>query len=279
MGSKSQATKKCLICKRSSEKILCVRCRKNPFTVEDARLEASKKKLNTIFKILYSGDFAKIKNKNNEKFWDKHFTKELSLKDQDKMTKEKIKILISLIPKKKVKLLDVGFGQGYFEEEIINQNLKVEITGIDISLSAVMRARKKFKGTYFYGNLLNTRKKFKKNSFDVISAIEVIEHISPENIFDFFDSLKTLLKPDGVILISIPINEGLRNKTKNPSGHVRDYRFEILAKELELSGFTVSKKKVLYAFEDNYHLKSFLAKFLINRWQPNNLTLKAVKSS
>jgi len=279
MKSKSQQVKGiCLTCKKESEKVLCNTCSKNPFSVEAARIIAARNGSDEIFRSLYSKNYAEIKNINNRNFWDKKFNNKSQLIDQDRMTKDKIKILVSFLSPSRTQLLDLGFGQGYLEEEVVSNNIRVDITGIDISKAAVTRAKRKFKGRFIHGNLDNIEKKFKKNSFDIVSAVEVLEHVSPSKIFNLYKKIYNILKKNGTLLISVPINEGLSLNSKNPSGHVRSYSPEILVKELEMSGFRVLSTHVLYAFENNYLLKSKIAKILKNRWKPNSLIVKAIKN-
>lgn len=267
----------CFLCQKKSTLFLCSSCIKNPFLVEDAREKAARLTDPSHFISLYSKSLSEISNKNTKNFWDTHFEKELTLKDQDRMTREKIKKMATLLPTKKLRLLDIGFGQGYFEEQLESARKEYEITGIDISSEAVARAKRKFGGEFIHGDLHRIGTRFHKKSFDVIVAIEVIEHISPKNIFAFFKDVHGLLKAGGTLIISTPLNEHLRTLRKNPSGHVRDYRIAILRKELELSGFEISDVSTFYAFNKFYSLKKLLAKLLRNRWEVNNVVMKAVK--
>ncbi|MGE5042230.1 MAG: class I SAM-dependent methyltransferase [Candidatus Levyibacteriota bacterium] len=224
---------------------------------------------------MYKKGYAEIKNVNTKKFWDTSFAKELSFQEQDEMTKRKIDKLVSFIPKENIKLLDLGFGQGYIEERLQHKNILTQTTGIDISASAVKRAKKKFKGEFLEGDVLRAKKILKGKKFDVITAIELIEHISPKDIFTFFKDIRTLLNPEGLLLISTPMNEGLQDSQDNPSGHVRDYRVATLKKELELSGFEVTEVSLYIAFPKNYAVKNFIAKIFPNRWKANNIVIKA----
>lgn len=280
MRTKSQGSiNSCFLCSKKTHKnLLCKSCGSNPFSVEDSRTKAAKQGDEKTFKNLYSKKYPSIHNLNSQRFWNNHFHKELNLKDQDMMTKDKIKKITSFLPVKEFKLLDLGFGQGYLEEEIEKHRNDVSIHGLDISTDAVARAVKKFRGKFIHGDILRLRKTaYKRNFFDVITAIEVIEHISPENIFMFYRSVSSLLKPNGIFIISTPLNEHLKGKSVNPSGHVRDYSIEILKMELELSGFKIISFSTFYAFKKNYSLKKMLTKILRNRWEPNNIVICAKK--
>lgn len=251
---------------------------KNPFFVEDLRLSHALRKNSKGFLNTYNSKYPEIKNINSKSFWNQHFNTELSLSNQDKMTLEKISRIVSHLPNKKLKILDLGFGQGYLEEKLKSSKRKYELHGIDISDTAVKRATMKFNGTFIRSDISRIEKIYKKETFDVIVAIELIEHIPPKKIFKFYNSIHSLLKKGGVLIISTPLNEGLRNKTDNPSGHVRDYQPPVIKMELELSGFKLLKAHQLYAFRKNYILKSFLVKVFPFLKKPNNIVVKAVKT-
>lgn len=281
MNTKSQeALINCLLCGKNSKGfVLCKKCASDPFLVEDARAKTIANKNYNLFRKLYSKDYAEIKNTNSTNFWNKHFEKEQSFDTQDQMTRDKIKKIVSLLPKNAHQILDIGFGQGYFEEVVVKKRKDINITGIDISSSAVRRANRKFKGKYIQGDLRKIKKNFTKDSFDVILAIEVIEHISPKNIFNFFFDANYLLKPNGRLIISTPLNEHLRDTKENKSGHVRDYSTGVISEELRESGFSVSAVHTLYAFKKLYRIKKSFVGILNKRWEANNVVIKAIKIS
>lgn len=251
--------------------------RKNPYLAEDLRNELASNNKKIEFLETYTSAYAEIKNINTNSFWNEHFDKELDLKSQDRMTKEKIERIIKLLPRKKIKILDLGFGQGYFEEKLEITRKNQDLSGIDISTTAVIRGRKKFRGNFIQGDIAKIVKYYKKKSFDVIVALELIEHISPQKIFDFYTSVNILLKKNGIFILSTPLNENLRFTKSNPSGHVRDYQPAVIKMELELSGFKVLETHELYAFKKKYKLKKLLTRVLPGRWKPNNIIVKAGK--
>ncbi|MBP7832461.1 MAG: class I SAM-dependent methyltransferase [Candidatus Levybacteria bacterium] len=277
MNKKSQVLNTCSNCGENTKgSMLCAVCAGNPYLVEDGRDLVARNGDATLFKSLYKSSFPEIKNVNSGKFWNEHFNSALTLKDQDLMTRDKIHKIKSLIPNKKLKILDLGFGQGYIEE-LLNDNKNYELYGIDISSTAVKRAKKKFKGNFITGDISKIETHYKKNFFDVILALELMEHISPTKIFNFYKSLHSLLKPHGILIISTPLNEDLRNKKENPSGHVRDYQPAVIKMEQELSGFRILESHTFYAFEKNYKIKKFLTRVFPNHWKPNNIVVKSEK--
>jgi trans-aconitate methyltransferase len=47
------------------------------------------------------------------------------------------------------------------------------------------------------------------HSFDVVTCLEVFEHLPPEQVVDALEKISTLLKPDGVIIIGVPVETGI----------------------------------------------------------------------
>lgn len=248
----------------------------DPFIAEEHRDKLAQSRQYQLFKNTYK-NFPEIKNVNTNSFWNNNFSRELSLNDQDEFTKEKIRHIASLLPKDRLKILDLGFGQCYFEESLQMKDLQYAISGIDISTIAVQRAGKKFEGRFIKGDILSLEKYFQNEQFDVIIAIEVIEHILPSDILFFLKKVNRKLVKGGYFIISTPLNEGLRYKRVNPSGHVRAYTENIVTTELMLTGFNILDIKTFYAFPNFYHLKKLLVKFFPHRWEPNNIVIKAVK--
>jgi cyclopropane fatty-acyl-phospholipid synthase-like methyltransferase len=229
------------------------------------------------FRKTYSKSFD-IKNENTDSYWSVLFGAKSDLKKQSPMTKEKIKIISNLIPQKPIEILDLGIGQGFVEELLVKQYKNYSLNGIDISRTSIKRAKQLFNGSFLHENVLNIDKHYQANSFDVILAIELLEHISPSRLFAFYKKIFSLLRKNGRFILSIPINEHLEFMDSNPSAHVRSYTFKIIEKELNLNGFIVEQKKYLYAFNKRYHIKTILSKLLKNRWEPNSLVIVAKKA-
>ena len=96
--------------------------------------------------------------------------------------------------------LDVGCGSGTFIS-LLNNKMSF---GIDISPKQIKYASKKYgkKNKKFYS--FTKKILFKKNFFDSISLIELIEHLSDKEIYILFKEIFRVLKTDGVIHITTP---------------------------------------------------------------------------
>lgn len=227
----------------------------------------------------YSKKYPFIKNVNTSKFWgDKFKTKErtgaVSFVENDR-----ILTVYKYLQNKTGMMLDLGFGQGKLESLLVEGDCKLSLSGIDISAFAVKRASAIFDGSFWRGEIKNIP--CKSESFDYLIAMEILEHVPP------FETLKTLremvrvLKNDGVLIISVPLNEGLKRMVTqekiNPNGHTRVYTPDLLKAELNMVGLNVIKEVYLYAFSNFYWFKKVLMSIFPNLKQPNNVIVFARK--
>jgi 2-polyprenyl-3-methyl-5-hydroxy-6-metoxy-1,4-benzoquinol methylase len=219
-------------------------------------------------------------NLNSSKVWDTKFSEPEKIEDQDLMTREKISIIADCLKYKKqpIKLLDIGIGQAFLEQELSKRNIIFQLSTVDISKLSIQRAKRNYKAKGYKDDALNMDKYFKPKYFDVIVAIEVIEHISPNKIFSFYKKVHSLLREGGLFIISTPLNEGLRYMKDNPSAHVREYTQPILEAEFEISKFKIIKTKTLIAFKNLYSTKKYASKIFRDRWEPNNIIIVARKA-
>lgn len=212
-----------------------------------------------------------IKNANTKNFWDKKIETGDGFGKLDPMSKDRIIQVTRMIRAKKGKILDLGFGYGYFEQEIKEKKGNYELYGIDISSYAVERARKKYGKNFFVGSILKLP--FKDNFFDYVISLECLEHIESNKIFKILSEIKRVLKIRGKAIFSVPINEKY-TENFNPNNHLRRYSERLFIQELLIAGFKIEKVIKLYAFSNYYLLKKVLSKLLPYRWKPNILIIK-----
>jgi len=122
---------------------------------------------------------------------------------------------------------------------------------------------------------------FEEGYFDVVIVLEVLEHIPPSKTFLALTELKRVMKKGATLIVSVPLNEGLKemvNKGINPNGHVRVYAPELIVAELKIARFKVKRKIFLFAFKEMYFIKKLLQKSILRkRWKPNNIIIFANK--
>lgn len=245
------------------------------FALELLRQKFAENNNHNKLKNLYSPNLPEIMDKNSPNFWDKIFTGQKKLSEQDGMTRDRVKIAAKFCPSGKVKVLDIGAGLGFLEELLSKNNL-IELYGNDFSSVSVDRLKRLFEGNFKKESIYNM--KYPNNFFDVVYALEVLEHIPPSKIFSVIKKVNKLLKQDGAFIISVPMNEGLEEMYPvNPNSHLRMYTEALIKAELEMNGFKVVQQETFFAFEDYYFFKKVYSKLHRNKWAPNNIVLKAVK--
>jgi len=112
--------------------------------------------------------------------------------------KKKLACIERIIPKGK--LLEVGCGYGFFLEAAKGTPFDVE--GIDVSRAAVAYAKKHGGKARVLSIKSNS---YPKNSFEVVVAFQLIEHL--RNPATFFRTVYGVIKPGGMVLFTTP-NEG-----------------------------------------------------------------------
>jgi SAM-dependent methyltransferase len=138
-----------------------------------------------------------------------------------------IKKVLDYINKGKfVSLLDVGCGDGKLIFELARKSKNKKLTGIDFSEKAVLFAKafNHGNGSEFIHGDVNELKK----TYDVVTAVETLEHIPDDLINGIVDSIYRILPVGGRFVVSVPsTNDPLNGK------HYRHYTLPSLVKTLE----------------------------------------------
>ena len=118
-----------------------------------------------------------------------------------------------------INILDLGCGDGVMLY-LLAKRLKdynIKLFGVDISEEAIEIASKKIeKGNFYFSNICST--KFNKNKFDIIIALDVIEHINNPEAMLF--EIKRIAKDKSFVIIGTPIR--IRKKPIDKA-HVQEF--------------------------------------------------------
>ena len=213
---------------------------KDPFRLEQRRDRLAKKQNLKILRGIYSKKLPEIKNINTGSFWDSHFRANFDRK-KEHMSNDREYLVYQCVRKIPGNFLDVGFGRGGLER-LLAEDKDINIYCMDISSVAVKKAKRSLRGEFKKGSVLNIP--FQNEFFDIVVALELMEHIPPSKTFKAFGELKRVLKVGGALLVSVPLNEGLEEMVKkciSPSGHVRVYTPELISAELKIAGFKIKE--------------------------------------
>lgn len=253
--------------------------------VEKLREILSQKNRETEFRELYLPTVPSLKNLNDQHRWEMMLPNEKI--NIDHMTKDRIystsKIAYKYLSKiKHPRILDIGIGNGYIEEILENKwGIKLEITGLDIAKKNLINLKKSFKNFKgIIGDFKHIHKLKNDSKFNAIFALEVLEHIDPKNTFGVLKKIHSIIDHTGILIVSVPINEDLKEKIAsgtNYSAHVRRYVPSIIEYELKLSGFEIVDRKFLYAFQSWYKIKSIISN--ITKIKIPNLEILVLRKS
>ena len=158
-------------------------------------------------------------------------------------------------------VLDFGCGDGRLTHELSRQGI-AEVAGVDISTRAIdlARALVRDSGVEFHTSLDAVSGRL----FDVIVAVEVLEHIPDDDVRTVLHRLSDYLSPNGLLLVSVPTTNVPLN-----SKHYRHYTLETLEAQAH-PRFTV--QHVQYLGQNglvNWLIKKMLFnQFVIPTWRP-----------
>lgn len=194
--------------------------------------------------------------------------------------------ILSLLdpPERNLKILDIGCGDGNFSLEVAKKLNTKKIYGLEIEEELLKKAKKN--GIKVYKGDANEKFPFKDNSFDVIIANQIVEHLlNPDNLFE---EIYRVLKPNGYHIIATPNlcslhnrifvllgwqitnitpstkivfgnpNRGAQNSLRGPSRHLTVFSPAALKEMLKFYGFKVEK----IAGSGFYPTKSLVSNFL-----------------
>jgi len=131
------------------------------------------------------------------------------------------------------KLLDYGCGDGTFLAMV--NDLFSEAVGADLALRQVQDCQERFAEVSQLSFVHTSELELKpyQSSFDVAVCMEVLEHCLPEQVEHILSQLQQLVKPTGIIIVSVPIEIGssllIKQLTRNIAGLLRqgDYAASI----------------------------------------------------
>lgn len=170
-----------------------------------------------------------------------NYTREIIADQEESLSK-----IVAKVPHGSL-VLDIGCGSGMLGK-YLSENKECIVDGVDIDPDAVALAKPKYRKVGVF-NLENESlaTTFKAEAYDCIVMADVVEHlVHPEQLFH---DVKQLLKPNGILLFSIPnithLSAGLElvlgkfgyhNSGLLDSTHVRFYSRQSFVEKLETNG-------------------------------------------
>lgn len=160
-------------------------------------------------------------------------------------------------------LLDIGCGDGRLIN-LVAKNIKRSV-GVDLSSRAIKFAQafNTNKNTEF----LEMDAKYLNGEFDLVTAIEVLEHISDEDVCAFLNTIANHVRVGGKVIISVPTTVVPLHKK-----HYRHYNIMLLEEQLKQSMSGLKIIEVNYVYKEDFLFK-IMFKLKHNRFWFINIKL------
>ncbi len=133
-------------------------------------------------------------------------------------------------------VLDIGCGDGYFDRLMIKKNKSLNVYGVDIYLEETVD-----EGNY---KTFKSLKDLPDIEFDYIIMMDVLEHIKNDK--RYLEHIKSRLKDDGKIIITVPAYMKLYSLHDKELRHYRRYDFSRLSKLLKGCDLKIEKWSYFY---------------------------------
>jgi 2-polyprenyl-3-methyl-5-hydroxy-6-metoxy-1,4-benzoquinol methylase len=144
-------------------------------------------------------------------------------------------------------LLDYGSGPGFLLRHLLGSN--IEVSALEFSSDTLQRIKNSYEGQKDFKGAYSIEELDKKNiRFNVITLIEVIEHLDDLYLELTFNNIHRLLEPGGYLIITTPNNEDLTksyiccpetNELFHLWQHIRSWNIGTLEIFLNKMGFTI----------------------------------------
>lgn len=148
-----------------------------------------------------------------------------------------------------MRVLDFGCGPGYLLEFMSGRG--AVLAGYDPSTEAEAVARSKLESRLDWSGCLDHDRLARgeyDGTFDLITCVEVVEHVLDDDLLEVLSMIRRLLRPGGALFVSTPHEEDLEaNRVYCPFcdtsfhkvQHVRSFSMEELRETLDVAGLVV----------------------------------------
>jgi ubiquinone/menaquinone biosynthesis C-methylase UbiE len=128
------------------------------------------------------------------------------------------------------KLADIGCGTGAFCRRVMSSSdgtmdvIGVDFSPMEIEICNQLRGKTGGFEEYIVGDIYNIP--LQSETYDTVTCSEVLEHLS--DLDKAMSELKRISKPDGKIIITVPLNEEINYKEaeKGNREHIRSFKTE-----------------------------------------------------
>lgn len=139
--------------------------------------------------------------------------------------------------------VDIGCGGGYMVKVL---EPHCPTIGVDVSSDALLLCRTRNLSRLCQVDMATLSLPFKNNSFDLVLALDVIEHIDDD--VHALTECRRILRPGGLIIVTVPAFMWLWSPWDEALGHRRRYTAFMLTEAMRRAGLTVHKMTYTFFF-------------------------------
>lgn len=176
-------------------------------------------------------------------------------------------------------LLDVGCGAGALINLLKRDGRFTRLEGCDFSSEAIRIAKAHHEFDFFVADLTQPTD-FGMGRHDTITCSEVLEHI--DDLQAATNTIFALLRPGGIVVITVPFGMKHWSSTDEFAGHVRRFEPGLLEDAVKVAGGEVLEQFVWGRFVYDLYYRMFLSRAnherLLNFENPIKRTLKGLAS-
>jgi SAM-dependent methyltransferase len=150
----------------------------------------------------------------------------------------RIKCILTQLKKFKIQgtILDIGCGDSYFDKCLIKSEPNLTIYGVDINLTNEFHKKNL--------HALNSLNHLPNIKFDFIIMMDVLEHIEDDK--SYLENILKLLKPEGIVFITVPAFMRLYSLHDKELLHYRRYEHKKLHEMITACGLKEVKWSYFY---------------------------------
>jgi SAM-dependent methyltransferase len=157
------------------------------------------------------------------------------------------------------RVLEVGCGTGNVLRALQQACPRGIVVGMDLFAEGLAFARSRTSCPLVQGNLEQPGFGVQ---FDLIGAFDVVEHLSED--LQVFRSIHSMLKPSGVLLLTVPAHQSLWSYFDEVSHHCRRYEPSELRRKLNQCGYEI---EFLSQFMASIHPLLWFVRRIKSKWR------------
>jgi ubiquinone/menaquinone biosynthesis C-methylase UbiE len=165
-------------------------------------------------------------------------------------------------------VLDVGAGSGSFSNRLMARGF--DVTSTDVTDEALDVLRERVSGSVVKADA--TSLPFEPSSFNALILAEVLEHLADDR--GALAEAARVLRPNGILGITVPRNPAWFSKSDHWAGHVRRYTREELESRVLAAGFEILTCKA-WGFPISAFYHRTVYEWIIARRATKNAQLRA----